>query len=318
MLERNSGIPLDLGWVNRSCVNDQAVKSRIQDLLSSRTVHADRQVEWLARSIQCIDLTTLAGDDCPSNVARLCSKAAHPLSDSLSQALQLEHGLLTTGAICVYPARVADACLGLERLGASIPVASVATGFPTGQTSLKIRLEEIEFAVKSGAKEIDIVINRELALAQKWGELYNELVLMRKACGESHMKSILAVGELCNLTNIYKASLVAMMAGSDFIKTSTGKETVNATLPIGLVMCRAIRAYNRKAGFKVGFKPAGGIRTSKDVLQWMTLMKEELGDDYLTPELFRIGASALLNDIERNLTNSATGGYFLAEEMPMA
>nr|SVE86222.1 EOG090X08W6 [Daphnia similis]SVE86850.1 EOG090X08W6 [Daphnia similis]SVE87476.1 EOG090X08W6 [Daphnia similis] len=308
----------DLGWVNRSCVNDQAVKNRVQDLLSSRLIHADQQVEWLARSIQCIDLTTLAGDDCPSNVARLCSKAAHPLSDDLTKALQIKHGLLTTGAVCVYPARVADACLGLERLGANIPVASVATGFPTGQTSLKIRLEEIEFAVANGAKEIDIVINRELALSQNWGELYNELVEMRKACGESHMKSILAVGELCNLTNIYKASLVAMMAGSDFIKTSTGKETVNATLPIGLVMCRAIRAYNRKTGFKVGFKPAGGIRTSKDVLQWMTLMKEELGDDYLTPDLFRIGASALLNDIERNLANHATGGYFLAEKMPMA
>ncbi|KAK4009884.1 hypothetical protein OUZ56_019027 [Daphnia magna] len=318
MLERNSGIPLNLGWVNRSCVNDQAVKNRVQDLLSSRLIHADHQVEWLARSIQCIDLTTLAGDDCPSNVARLCSKAAHPLSDDLTRALQIKHGLLTTGAVCVYPARVADAVLGLERLGANIPVASVATGFPTGQTSLKIRLEEIEFAVANGAKEIDIVINRELALSQNWGELYNELVEMRKACGESHMKSILAVGELCTLTNIYKASLVAMMAGSDFIKTSTGKETVNATLPIGLVMCRAIRAYNRKTGFKVGFKPAGGIRTSKDVLQWMTLMKEELGDNYLKPDLFRIGASALLNDIERNLANYATGGYFLAEEMPMA
>nr|SVE78958.1 EOG090X08W6 [Daphnia lumholtzi] len=308
----------NLGWVNRSCVNDQAVKNRIQDLLSSRLIHANQQVEWLARSIQCIDLTTLAGDDCPSNVARLCSKAAHPLGDNLTKALQIKHGLLTTGAVCVYPARVADACLGLERLGADIPVASVATGFPTGQTSLKIRLEEIEFAVANGAKEIDIVINRELALSQNWEELYNELVEMRKVCGESHMKSILAVGELCNLTNIYKASLVAMMAGSDFIKTSTGKETVNATLPIGLVMCRAIRAYNRKTGFKVGFKPAGGIRTSKDVLQWMTLMKEELGNDYLTPELFRIGASALLNDIERNLANYATGGYFMAEEMPMA
>lgn len=318
MLERNSGIPLDLGWINRSCVNDQAVKGRIQDLLSSRFVHPDHQINWLARSIQCIDLTTLAGDDCPSNVARLCSKAACPLSDDVVNSLGISPGVLTTGAVCVYPARVANACQGLKRIGTNIPVASVATGFPTGQTSLKIRLEEIEFAVKDGAKEIDIVINRELALGQKWGELYNELVEMRKACGESHMKSILAVGELCNLTNVYRASLVAMMAGSDFIKTSTGKETVNATLPIGLVMCRAIRTYNRKTGFKVGFKPAGGIRTSKDVIQWMTLMKEELGDEYLTPELFRIGASALLNDIERNLTNHITGGYYLAEEMPMA
>nr|CAG4651114.1 EOG090X08W6 [Simocephalus serrulatus]SVE94337.1 EOG090X08W6 [Simocephalus serrulatus] len=317
-MERNSGIPLDLGWVNRSCINDQAVKGRVQDLLSSRTVQSGHHLNWLARSIQCIDLTTLAGDDCPSNVSRLCSKAANPVSNDIIKALGIDHGLLTTGAVCVYPARVANAYQGLEKIGANIPVASVATGFPTGQTSLTLRLEEIKFAVQNGAKEIDIVINRELALAQKWEELYTELLEMRKACGESHMKSILAVGELCNLTNVYRASLVAMMAGSDFIKTSTGKETVNATLPIGLVMCRAIRAYNRKTGFQVGFKPAGGIRTSKDVLQWMTLMKEELGDEYLTNHLFRIGASALLNDIERNLANQLTGDYFLPEEMPMA
>nr|CAG4649470.1 EOG090X08W6 [Scapholeberis mucronata]SVE93716.1 EOG090X08W6 [Scapholeberis mucronata] len=308
----------NLGWVNRSSVNDQAVKERVQDMLLSRLVHPNHHSEWLTRSIQCIDLTTLAGDDCPSNVARLCSKAAYPISTEVMHHLGLDLGILTTGAVCVYPARVADACLGLNRIGATIPVASVATGFPTGQTSLAVRLDEIKFAVENGAKEIDIVINRELALAQKWKELYQELVAMRKACGESHMKSILAVGELCNLTNVYKASLVAMMAGSDFIKTSTGKETVNATLPIGLVMCRAIRAYHHKTGFKVGFKPAGGIRTSKDVLQWMTLMKEELGDEYLTPHLFRIGASALLTDIERNLANQVSGDYYLAEEMPMA
>lgn len=319
VVERNAGIPLDLGWVNRSRVNDQAVKKRVEDILSSRQVQPDQQIAWLARSIQCIDLTTLAGDDCPSNVARLCSKAAHPLRDDLNKTLGIGPGQLTTGAVCVYPARVADACRGLQSVGAQdIPVASVATGFPTGQTSLKIRLEEIKFAVESGAKEIDIVINRELALAQKWEEVYDELVEMRKACGESHMKSILAVGELSTLTNVYRASLVAMMAGSDFIKTSTGKETVNATLPIGLVMCRAIRAYNKKTGFKVGFKPAGGIRTASDVLQWMTLMKEELGDDYLSPALFRIGASALLNDIERRLVAEVTGTHPLSEEMPMA
>nr|CAG4634893.1 EOG090X08W6 [Alona affinis] len=319
VLERNAGIPLDLGWVNRSRVNDQAVKRRVDDILSSRQVQPDQQMQWLARSIQCIDLTTLAGDDCPSNVARLCSKAAQPIRDDLASALGLSQGQLTTGAVCVYPARVSDACKGLQIVGAdAIPVASVATGFPSGQTSLKIRLDEIRFAVESGAKEIDIVINRELALAQKWQEVYDELVAMREACGEAHMKSILAVGELSTLTNVYRASLVAMMAGSDFIKTSTGKETVNATLPIGLVMCRAIRAFNYKTGFKVGFKPAGGIRTSADVLQWMTLMKEELGDDYLTPSLFRIGASALLNDIERKLFAQQTGTHPLAEDMPMA
>nr|CAG4646384.1 EOG090X08W6 [Macrothrix elegans] len=315
---RNPGIPLDLGWVHRSRVNDQAVKRRLEDLLNSRSVLPENQAAWLVRSIQCIDLTTLAGDDCPSNVGRLCCKAAYPISQDVENGLGITDGSLTTGAVCVYPARVADACKGVKNMAKEIPIASVATGFPAGQTSLNVRLDEIKFAVQNGAKEIDIVINRELALAHKWRELYEELVAMRQACGDAHMKSILAVGELYSLTNVYKASLVAMMAGSDFIKTSTGKETVNATLPIGLVMCRAIRAYRQKTGHEVGFKPAGGIRTSKDVLQWMTLMKEELGDSYLTPHLFRIGASALLNDIERNLATYLTGGYFLAEEMPMA
>jgi len=315
---RNPGTALDLGWVNQSRVNDHAVKRRIDDILSSRFVEEDLQIEWLARSIQCIDLTTLAGDDSPSNVSRLCSKAANPLSASTMQSFGLDIGQLTTGAVCVYPARVANACQGLKDVGSNLPVASVATGFPAGQTSLQTRLDEIRYAVQNGAKEIDIVINRELALAQKWQDVYDELVEMREACGDSRMKSILAVGELSNLTNVYRASLVAMMAGSDFIKTSTGKESVNATLPIGLVMCRAISAYHHRTGHKVGFKPAGGIRTSKDVVQWMTLMKEELGDEYVQPHLFRIGASGLLNDIERKLSNYVSGSYFLPEEMPMA
>lgn len=318
IVERNPGIPLDLGWVTSSRVNDHAVKRRIDDILTSRFVQEDLKIEWLARSIQCIDLTTLAGDDSPSNVLRLCSKAACPVSISVMESLCLELGQLTTGAVCVYPARVENACQGLQIVSANIPVASVATGFPAGQTSLETRLAEIKYAVQNGAKEIDIVINRELALAQKWKEVYDELKEMREACGDAHMKSILAVGELSNLTNVYKASLVAMMAGSDFIKTSTGKESINATLPIGLVMCRAIRAYKQRTGHKVGFKPAGGIRVSKDVIQWMILMKEELGDEYLDPHLFRIGASGLLNDIERNLSNHVKGSYFLPEEMPMA
>nr|CAG4644918.1 EOG090X08W6 [Leptodora kindtii] len=316
--KRNDGIPLDLGWVNSSRVNQMAVKKRVDDLLTSRKVSEEFAPEWLARSIQCIDLTTLAGDDCASNVDRLCAKAVNPLRNDVMRNLDLCYGQLTTGAVCVYPARVPDAVTGIINAGADIPIASVATGFPSGQTSLQVRLDEIRFAVQSGAREIDIVINRELALGQKWKEVYDELVEMRKACGPAHMKSILAVGELSNLTNIYRASLVAMMAGSDFIKTSTGKETINATLPIGLVMCRAIREYNHKTGYEVGFKPAGGIRTAIDVLQWMVLIKEELGDEYLKPNLFRIGASALLNDIERKLCSYACDHYPLPGEMPLA
>nr|CAG4642623.1 EOG090X08W6 [Evadne anonyx] len=315
---RNPGTNLDLGWVNQSRVNDHAVKRRIDDIMTSRFVQEDLQIEWLLRSIQCIDLTTLAGDDSPSNVSRLCSKAANPVRVSVMQSFGLDFGELTTGAVCVYPSRVENACQGLKAVGCDIPVASVATGFPAGQTPLQTRLDEIKFAVQNGAKEIDIVINRELALAQKWEEVYDELLKMREACGDAHMKSILAVGELANLTNVYRASLVAMMAGSDFIKTSTGKESINATLPIGLVMCRAICAYQHRTGHKVGFKPAGGIRTTKDVIQWMTLMKEELGDDHMQPHLFRIGASGLLNAIERQLSNHVSGSYFLPEEMPMA
>jgi len=221
-ISRNPGIPLDHGWVNQSRVNDYAVKKRINDILTGRIVQEDLRIEWLVRAIQCIDLTTLAGDDSPSNVHRLCSKAACPLSMNTMRSLGLKVGQLTTGAVCVYPARVANARQGLQVMACDIPIASVATGFPTGQTPLSTRLEEIRFAVQKGAKEIDIVINRELASSQKWQEVYDELVAMREACGEAHMKSILAVGELSNLTNVYKASLVAMMAGSDFIKTSTG------------------------------------------------------------------------------------------------
>nr|CAG4640996.1 EOG090X08W6 [Eulimnadia texana] len=308
----------DYGWVMSSRVNEAAVKRKVADLMNSRTVNENEQPAWLARAIQCIDLTTLAGDDCPSNVDRLCCKALYPLRSDLASSLGLKSGDLTTGAVCVYPARVADAARALKNLGGKLPIASVATGFPSGQTSLELRLQEIKFAVENGATEIDIVINRELAIGQKWKEVYDELVLMREACGEAHMKSILAVGELSTLTNVYRASLVAMMAGSDFIKTSTGKEATNATLPTGLVMCRAINDYLARTGFKVGFKPAGGIRTWKDVLQWMTLMKEELGDEWLEPHLFRIGASALLNDVERKLFSFATGGHACSEEMPMA
>jgi len=226
---------------------------------------------------------------------------------------------VTCGAVCVYPRMVADCVRYLEKYGASqIPVAAVATGFPSGQYSLDTRLQEIKQAVADGAKEIDIVINRTLALQHKWGELYQEVVAMKAACGPAHMKSILAIGELGTMENVYKASLVCMMAGSDFIKTSTGKEGVNAILAVGVVMCRAIREYNEKTGYVVGFKPAGGIRTAKDALAWLILIKEELGDQWLNNQLFRIGASGLLTDIERQLFHWVTGRYAAAHELAMS
>ncbi|XP_071987981.1 deoxyribose-phosphate aldolase-like [Engystomops pustulosus] len=265
-----------------------------------------------------MDLTTLSGDDTPSNVHRLCFKAKHPIRGDLLRSLKMEEEDIVTGAVCVYPARVKDAVRALKDADCHIPVASVATGFPAGQTPLKTRLEEVRMAVEDGASEIDIVISRTLALSGRWEELYEEIRLFRQACGDAHMKTILGTGELGSLTNVYRASLVAMMAGSDFIKTSTGKESVNATFPVALVMVRAIRDFYWKTGYKVGFKPAGGIRSAKEVLVWLSLMKEELGDDWVTPHLFRIGASTLLSDIERQIYHHVTGRYAAHHDLPMA
>ncbi|KAJ9598291.1 hypothetical protein L9F63_011031 [Diploptera punctata] len=322
MGDRNPGCELDIGWLNNVHINLPAIKQRATALQSRRAVKKEWQAAWLLRALTCIDLTTLSGDDTSCNVTRLCLKAAHPLSPDLLVALQLEEisEKITTAAVCVYPARVKDAVSSLKKMGMAdkIPVASVATGFPSGQYLLKTRLEEIKAAVADGASEIDIVIDRGLVIKHQWEELYQEIQQMKEACGPNvHMKTILAVGELGSLTNVYKASLVAMMAGSDFIKTSTGKENVNATLPVGIVMCRAIRDYYQRVGYKVGFKPAGGIRTAKDALNWLILMKEELGTCWMYPDLFRIGASGLLGDIERQLYHYATGRYAAIHEFSM-
>nr|CAD7448574.1 unnamed protein product [Timema bartmani]CAD7453576.1 unnamed protein product [Timema tahoe] len=319
MSERNQGSELDLGWINSACVNLSAVKRNAAELQLHRTVKKEWQAAWLLRAVTCIDLTTLSGDDTPSNVARLCAKAAQPLSPDLLTALGIEQPI-TTGAVCVYPARVADAVQALARLKAGhIPVASVATGFPSGQYHLSTRVQEISYAVNAGATEIDVVVDRSLVLMQQWGKLYQELQQMKEACGPNvYMKTILAVGECGSLCNVYRASLVAMMAGSDFIKTSTGKEAVNATLPVGIVMCRAIRDFHERVGYKVGLKPAGGIRTSKDAIAWLILIKEELGTEWFDSHLFRIGASGLLTDIERQLYHYVTGRYAAASEFSMA
>ncbi|XP_043944175.1 deoxyribose-phosphate aldolase isoform X2 [Protopterus annectens] len=301
MAARNPGIPLDLGWLSRVHVNQPAVLRRAEQIQTRRTVKKDFQAAWLIKAVTCIDLTTLSGDDTPSNIHRLCFKAKHPIRKDLLKSLKMDNAGITTGAVCVYPSRVSDAVKVLKAAGCNIPVASVATGFPAGQTPLKTRLEEVKMAVEDGATEIDIVINRTLALTGQWEALYHEIRLFHEACGEAHMKTILGTGELGSLSNVYKASLVAMMAGSDFIKTSTGKEGVNATFPVALVMVRAIRDFYWKTGYKVGFKPAGGIRSAKDAVAWLSLMKEELGDDWLRPELFRLGASTLLGDIERQI-----------------
>ncbi|WP_323034035.1 deoxyribose-phosphate aldolase [Paracoccus sp. (in: a-proteobacteria)] len=313
---RNPGTPLLPAMFEGIEVNRSAAERRASGIAASRSVKKDHQAAYLLRAIQCIDLTTLAGDDTPGKVARLCAKARQPLRPDLIAALGIGDLNLTTGAVCVYPTMVPHAVKALE--GSGIPVASVATGFPAGLTPMPLRLAEITYAVEQGAREIDIVITREHVLLGNWQALYDEIAAMREACGEAHMKAILATGDLGPLTNVYRASMVAMQAGSDFIKTSTGKEGVNATLPVSLTMLRALRDYGDQTGYKIGFKPAGGLKTAKDAMNWLFLMKEELGGPWLKPDLFRIGASSLLGDIERQLEHHVTGRYASADRHAMS
>ncbi|HJS44389.1 MAG TPA: deoxyribose-phosphate aldolase [Gemmatimonadales bacterium] len=312
---RNSGMPLDLDVIRALRVNRSAVERRAATIPTRRTVKREWQAAWLLRAITCMDLTTLQGDDTPGNVIRLCAKGRRPLRPDLVESLGAAHLDIRVGAVCVYHALVPTAVAALE--GSGIPVAAVSTGFPAGLNPFAQRLEEVQASVAAGAQEIDIVITRAHVLTGDWPALYAEVRAFRDACGRAHMKAILGTGELATLTNVARASMVAMMAGADFIKTSTGKEPVNAVLPVGVVMARMIRDYELRTGAAVGFKPAGGIRTARQALDWMILMKEELGDRWLKSALFRLGASALLTDIERQLEHFVTGRYAAAHRHPM-
>jgi deoxyribose-phosphate aldolase len=312
---RNSGTPLKLEWFENAQVNTSAAERRAATLTTRRTVKKEYQAAWLVKALQCIDLTTLSGDDTAGRVHRLCAKARRPLRDDIVEKLG-PLAMPKVGAVCVYPVMVPHAVKALA--GSGIPVASVATGFPAGLTPLKMRLDEIRWAVAEGAEEIDIVIHRAQVLNQDWQALYDEVAAMREACGAAHMKAILATGDLKTLRNVYKASMVAMQAGSDFIKTSTGKEDVNATLPVSLTMLRAARDYGEMTGYKIGFKPAGGLKTAKDAMSWLILMKEEMGRRWMEPDLFRIGASSMLADIERQLEHFITGRYAALSHHAMA
>ena len=313
--QRNPGIPLNLDWVDAVQVNRSAVERRCSSLTKRRSIKKEWQAAWLLKAIRCMDLTTLSSDDTPDRVRRLCSKALRPLKQELTNDLGITSLNLTVGAVCVYHALVETAAKALK--GSNIPVAAVSTGFPHGLSPLPRRIEEIRDSVSAGALEIDIVITRAHVFSGNWEALYQEIKSFREACGDSHLKTILGTGELGSLRNVAKASLVCMMAGADFIKTSTGKEPQNATLPVSLVMLRMIRDYHQKTGYRVGFKPAGGIRTAKQALEWQILMKEELGREWLEPELFRFGASGLLTDIERQLEHFVTGRYSAAYRQPM-
>lgn len=314
--ERNPGTALELDWVRDVRINRSAVERRAKTLPGRRSIKKEWQAAWLVRAIQCMDLTTLSGDDTPGRVQRLCAKARQPVSPSLVTELGLDHVGLTTGAVCVYHEMVPTAVASLQ--GTDIPVAAVSTGFPHGLSPLKQRLKEIEASVAAGAKEIDIVITRAHLFTGNWQAMYDEMKAYRDACGDAHVKAILATGDLNTLRNVAKASLVCMMAGADFIKTSTGKESVNATLPVSLVMVRMIRAFQERTGHIVGFKPAGGISSAKLALTYLALMKDELGDRWLQPDLFRFGASSLLGDIERQLEHFTTGRYAAGYRHPMA
>ena len=314
-VKRNTGVSLDASWFDQHQVNTSAVERRAASLTTRRSVKKEYQAAFLVKALQCMDLTTLAGDDTEGRVQRLCAKARQPLRDDIVKGLGLTQ-MPHVGAVCVYPTMVGHAVKALR--GSGIPVASVATGFPAGLTPLALRLAEIKYAVDQGAAEIDIVIFRSQVLRGEWAALYDEISAMREACGPAHMKAILATGDLKTLRNVYKASMVAMQAGADFIKTSTGKEDVNATLPVSLTMLRALRDYGERTGFEIGFKPAGGLKTAKDAMNWLILMKEELGRRWLEPDLFRIGASSLLADIERQLEYHLTGRYSALSHHPIA
>ncbi|MCR9213860.1 MAG: deoxyribose-phosphate aldolase [Proteobacteria bacterium] len=313
---RNPGMALSLDALEDVRVNLSAVERRASTLGGRRTVKKAHQAAWLLKAVSCMDLTTLSGDDTPGRVRRLCAKARQPVRPDLLKSLGMEGRNLTTGAVCVYHSMIETAVTALE--GSGIPIAAVSTGFPAGLSPFDLRVKEIEASVAAGASEIDIVITRGHVLTGNWQALYDEVKAFREACRDAHLKAILGTGELGTLRNVAKASLVAMMAGADFIKTSTGKESVNATLPVTLVMIRMIRSYQEMTGYKIGYKPAGGISLAKDILGYQIMMKEELGDDWLQPDLFRIGASSLLGDIERQLEHFVTGRYSADFRHPLA
>ncbi len=312
----NSGIPLDLNWIQEVRVNTSAVERRAQSQVARRTVKKEWQAAWLLRAITCMDLTTLSGDDTDERVRRLCAKARHPIQHELARKLGIEQLGVKVGAVCVYHTFIETALHALE--GSGIPVAAVSTGFPAGLSPLAERVAEIRRSVEAGANEIDVVITRGHVFGGRWQALYDEVAAFKQACGAAHMKVILGTGDLLTLRNVARASFVVMMAGADFIKTSTGKEPTNATLPVSLVMVRAIREYAQQTGMAVGFKPAGGIRTAKQSIDWLAMMKEELGESWMRSHLFRFGASGLLGDIERQLEHYATGRYSAEYRHPIA
>ena len=306
---------LDLNWINNINVNLSAVERRTTTLVKRRSVKKEYQASWLLKAITLIDLTTLSGDDTFGKVDRLCKKALNPIANNILSKLEINEDAVKVGAVCVYHHLVSQA---KNQLKGQLPIAAVSTGFPAGLSSFSTRKKEVVDSIKSGANEIDIVINRGFVIQNNWKKLYDEVKSFKLAANKTKIKAILGVGDLETMRNVAKASLVCMMAGADFIKTSTGKESINANLNNSLVMLRMIREFHEFSGKKIGFKPAGGISTAKSVLEFLILVMEELGEDWLNPNLLRIGASSLLIDIERQLYHHAFGRYATHDKLAIA
>ena len=315
ILSKKFFFDLDFKWIDDVQINLSAVERRTVSLTKRRTVKKEYQAAWLLKSITLLDLTTLSGDDTFGKVDRLCQKALQPISLNILNSLELEGENILVGAVCVYHNLVSHA---KKQLQDKLPIAAVSTGFPAGLSSFETRKKEITNSIKAGADEIDIVINRAYVLQNDWQRLYDEVRTFKEIAKDKKIKTILGVGDLETMRNVAKASLVCMMAGADFIKTSTGKEKINANLNNSLVMLRMIREFYDYSGKKIGFKPAGGISTAKSVLEFLILVYEELGNTWVNPSLLRIGASSLLIDIERQLYHFAAGRYANKEKIAMS
>ena len=296
---RNPGLPLDPGWIAGARADARDVQARTRRISQRAPVSADREVAQCLQALACIDLTTLAGDDTPARIRRLCATALSPLPGDLAGTIGLEPDANRTAGICVYHRFLGEATRILE--GSAVRVCAVSAGFPHGLSPLEQRVGEVRASVGAGAQEVDVAIMRAHVLTGDWSALYDEIRAFRDAGGDAVLKVILSTGELGTLTNVARASRVAMMAGADFLKTSTGMEKVNATLPAGLVMAEEIRAYRDRTGVAVGLKPAGGIRSADQALDWLMLAGGLLGPEWTRPELFRLGASSLLGELEARL-----------------
>lgn len=295
----------DLEWARAARVSPTALARRAAAVGRARRRSGRSEPELLARAVRLLDLTTLAGDDTPDHVARLAAAAARPLRDGLWDRLHLEGPPPTVASVCVYPALVPAAVAALR--GTGIPVAAVAGGFPAGQVPLGQKTDEVRRALEAGAGEIDAVISRAHVLAGDWAALYDEVAAIRAACGEAVLKTILATGDLGTYRQVAISARVCLLAGADFVKTSTGKERTNATLAVGLVLARAIRAHAYRSGRLAGLKPAGGLATAQDALDWLVLARADLGPGATEPTRLRLGASGLLADLERRLSRFAAG-----------